>query len=261
MRFLIAPTDGYVLVSADVVAEEIMIAAHLGRDANMRQGYVDRDPHMAFAILAGMAPPGATKDTHDSERGRAKAANLGVGYGQTAYGLSDSTDIPLSEAAALIRKHQQTYPDYWAWRKRYVTGAFRRGVCWTAGGWPRKVSRKDKPLSVMNFPVQGSGGDLLRLMVIYLTRQGVRLLATNHDSFLMECRPDQLGNLKAAVDFAFHQAVNQLFPGAPMRIDTKVCKGRYEEENKNAKSLWELVGRVLTGTGGEGWPSTGERAG
>jgi DNA polymerase I-like protein with 3'-5' exonuclease and polymerase domains len=261
MRFLIVPTDGHVLVSADVVAEEIMIAAHLSGDANMTSGYDSGDPHWAFAVRAGMVRPEATERERKAARAKAKSANFGVGYGQSARGLSDSKGIPFLEAVTLIRKHQQAHPDYWAWRKRYVTGAFRRGVCWTAGGWPRRVSRKDNPLSVMNFPVQGSGGDLLRLLVIYLNRQGVRLLATNHDSVLMECRPDQLGDLKAAVDFAFRQAVEQLFPGAPMRIDTKVYKGRYEEENENAMALWELVSQVLDGAGGEGRPSTGERVG
>jgi DNA polymerase I-like protein with 3'-5' exonuclease and polymerase domains len=259
MRYLIVSTDGYVLVSVDVVAEEILIAAYLSGDANMTSGYDSGDPHWAFAVRAGMVPPGATKEGHEDVRAKAKSANFGVGYGQSPRGLSESKGIPLPEAATLIRKHQQAHPDYWAWRKRYVTGAFRRGVCWTAGGWPRKVSRKDNPLSVMNFPVQGSGGDLLHLMVIYLTRQGVRLLATNHDSFLMECRPDQLDDLKAAVDFAFRQAVNQLFPGAPMRIGKEVFNGRYED--KGGERVWQIVDPVLTGMGEEGLPSPGERAG
>jgi DNA polymerase I-like protein with 3'-5' exonuclease and polymerase domains len=259
MRFLIIPTDGYVLLSADVVGEEVIIAAHLSGDANMRSGYESGDPHMAFAVRAGMVRPEATERERKATRAKAKSANFGIGYGQSARGLSRSKGIPLPEATTLIQKHQQAHPDYWAWRKRYVTGAFRRGVCWTAGGWPRKVSRKDNPLSVMNFPVQGSGGDLLRLMVIYLTRQGVRLLATNHDSVLMECRPDQLDDLKATVDFAFRQAVNQLFPGAPMRIDKEVFKGRYED--KDGERVWKIVDPVLTGTGEVGLPSTGERAG
>jgi DNA polymerase I-like protein with 3'-5' exonuclease and polymerase domains len=259
MRFLIVPTDGHVLVSADVVAEEIMIAAHLSGDANMVSGYDSGDPHWAFAVRAGMVPPGASKEGHEDVRAKAKSANFGVGYGQSARSLSESKGILLPEAVTLIQKHQQAHPDYWAWRKRYVTGAFRRGVCWTAGGWPRKVSRKDNRLSVMNFPVQGSGGDLLRLMVIYLNRQGVRLLATNHDSVLMECRPDQLDDLKAAVDSAFHLAVDQLFPGVPMRIGKEVFKGRYED--KDGERVWKIVDPVLTGMGGGGLPSTGERAG
>jgi DNA polymerase I-like protein with 3'-5' exonuclease and polymerase domains len=250
MRWLVVPTSPeHLLVSVDFAAEEIGIAAHLSRDGNMTAGYASGDPHMAFAALAGAAPPGGSKKTHGAVRARYKAVNLGVNYGQTAFGVAGSTGMHLDEARALLAQHRRTYPDFWAWTDRYTTRAFARGVCYTAGGWPRKVGRQDNPRSVSNFAVQGTGGDLLRLATVYLTRLGVPLLATVHDSFVLECTRDQFPGLREAVNFALGRAVDQILPGSPMRWDLSVYVDRYRDED--GEPLWRLVERVLAApTGG-----------
>jgi hypothetical protein len=247
MRWLIVPTSPeHALVVVDFDAEEILIAAHLSGDANILDGYRSTDPHMSFAIRAGAAPPGATKATHAAVRQQYKSVNLGVNYGQTAYGMSESTGLNYREADRLLRQHRRGFAAFWAWTDRYVTDAFRRGVCRTVAGWPRWVTRTDNPRSVANFPVQGAGGDLMRLATIYLDRQGLRLLATNHDSFLLECLREELPQLRQAVDFALHRAVNQLLPGAPMRWSVDVFNDRYRDEA--GASLWRLVTSVLNET-------------
>jgi DNA polymerase-1 len=62
LRLLIVPeTPDHVLVYVDFVAQEIGIAAALSGDAAMRSIYEATDCHMAFAVRAGAAPPGATQ--------------------------------------------------------------------------------------------------------------------------------------------------------------------------------------------------------
>jgi DNA polymerase I-like protein with 3'-5' exonuclease and polymerase domains len=246
MRWLaVPPSKEHLLVSVDFTAEEIMIAAHLSRDANMLHGYTSGDPHMAFAILAGAAPPGATKKTHGTVRQRYKAVNLGVNYGQSAFGLAEATGLHFQEAERLLRQHQRTYAAYWAWGNGYTLKAFREGVCWTAGGFPKKVGRTDNPRSVANFAVQGTGGDLMRLATIYLDRHGLRLLAVNHDSFLLECHRDQLAELRQAVDSALRQAVTQVLPGALMRWTVDVYTDRYQDED--GEPSWRRLEGTLAG--------------
>jgi DNA polymerase I-like protein with 3'-5' exonuclease and polymerase domains len=244
MRWLAVPSaPDRLLVAVDFEAEEILIAAHLSRDAGMVAGYASGDPHMAFAVAARGAPPGANKATHPDVRKRYKAVNLSVNYGQSAYGIAASTGMHFDEARVLLAQHKRAFPDFWAWTDRYTTRAFREGICHTAGSWPRKVSRRDNPRSVANFAVQGTGADLMRLTTVYLTRCGVELLATIHDGFLIECHRDQLPRLREAVDFALGRAVEQVLPGAPMRWDVDVYEDRYRDED--GKPLWQLVDRLL----------------
>jgi DNA polymerase I-like protein with 3'-5' exonuclease and polymerase domains len=245
MRWLAVPRSAeHYLVSVDFEAEEVLIGAWLTHDSNMVSGYETKDPHLAFAILAGAAPPGATKATHGEVRKKYKCVNLGTNYGQSAYGIAATTGMHFQEADALLRQHRRTYSDFWAWTRGYTLRAFRQGLCHTAGGWPRKVSPADNPRSVANFPVQGTGGDLMRLATIYLSRHGLQLLATNHDGFLLECHRSEWGELRQAVDSALQQAVDQVLPGAPMRWTVDCYEDRYRDPD--GKPLWQLVDQVLT---------------
>jgi hypothetical protein len=245
LRFLVTPSAGHTLLSLDFTAEEILLAAILSRDEVMRDGYASGDPHMAFAIAAGAAPPGATKATHDAVRALYKTVNLAVNYGQTEYGIAERTGLPLQVARDLLDQHRRTFATYTAWTERYTLKAFRLGRCQTAAAWPRKVSRWDNPRSVANFPIQGTGSDLMRLAVVYLTRHGLRLLATNHDGFLIECPHDQLPGARVAIDAALKQAVKQLLPGAPMRWTVDPFRDRYRQPEKEAIRLWNRVNEVL----------------
>jgi hypothetical protein len=246
MRFLAVPTSpDHVLVAVDYVAEEICIASDLSHDLAMRQGYESKDPHMAFAILARAAPLGATKKTHPMERKKYKTVNLAVNYGQTEFGLAEKTGMHRHEARVLIDQHRRCFSTYWSWSDRYTVQAFGQRRCTTAGGWPRKVSRHDEPRSVANYPIQGTGSDLMRLSTVYLSRCSLNLLATNHDGFLIECLCCQLPEVYRAVDAALRQAAEQLLPGTPMRWGVEVFGDRYREDDEKALELWDLVNGVL----------------
>jgi hypothetical protein len=106
MRWLAVPSSPeHHLISVDYTAQEILIAAYLSGDTGMAAGYVSGDPHMAFAIAAGAAPLGATKATHGGIRAKYKIVNLATNYGQSAYGMAQSTGMHYQEAKALLAQH------------------------------------------------------------------------------------------------------------------------------------------------------------
>jgi DNA polymerase I-like protein with 3'-5' exonuclease and polymerase domains len=248
LRFLAVPTSpDHVLLSVDYDAEEILIGAMLAHDDVMRAGYASGDPHMAFAVKAGAAPPGATKATHGEVRRVYKAVNLAVNYGQTEYGIAEKTGMPVAKARSLLEQHQKVFAAYTAWSDAYVVRAHKDGRCWTALGWPRWVTRGDNRRSVANFPVQGTGADLMRLTVIHLSRGGLNLLATNHDGFLIECQRDHVVSAREAIDASLHAAVAHLLPGAPMRWTVEEFGERYRDPD--GERLWRQVQGVLGGKG------------
>jgi hypothetical protein len=243
MRHLaVPPSSDHALIAVDYDAEEVAIAAYLSGDVNMMEGYKG-DPHMRFAILAGAAPEGATKDTHPEVRKKYKQVNLATNYGQSAFGLAQQTGVHLAEAEALLGQHQKAYPAYYAWQNRYVSNAVARGRCHTIAGWPRLVGRLDNGRSVTNFPVQGAGADLMRLSVIYLSRAGLKLLAAIHDGFLIECRRKEVREVRDAIDAALKHAVTQLLPGCPMTWTVEVFADRYRDAD--GKALWDMIYDML----------------
>ncbi len=53
-------------------------------------------------------------------------------------------------------------------------------------GWRLNVGADTKPRTVMNFPLQANGAEMLRLSCILLTARGVRVCAPVHDALLVE---------------------------------------------------------------------------
>jgi hypothetical protein len=245
LRYLILPeSPDHVLVYVDFVAQEVGIAAALSRDLTLRAIYDAEDCHMAFAIRAGAAPPGATKDSHPKVRKQYKTANLGVLYGQTAHGLVARLGISHAAAEAILADHRLLFPDFWRWSEGTVQAAYDRGWIKTPCGWRSKVPFRSNERTWMNFPMQAAGGDIMRLTVTYLDRQNVRILAPVHDGFLLSCRRDQLADLRDAVNFACATAVEQALPGFPLRWDFTVHDhGRFEDED--GEPLWTKLQDIL----------------
>jgi hypothetical protein len=244
LRWLItAESPDHVLVYVDFVAQEMGIAAALSGDPVMRAVYESDDCHMAFAVRAGAAPAGATKKTHPQVRKPYKTVNLGVLYGQTAYGIAGRLGIAYAEAEKLLADHRALFPDFWRWSDRTVQAAFDRGRIATPCGWQSRVPFPSNERTWMNWPVQSTGSDIMRLTVTYLDRQNAHLLAPVHDGFLLSCRRDQLADLRDAVNYACGTAVEQVLPGFPLRWDFSVYDGRFEDED--GKPLWDKLQAIM----------------
>jgi DNA polymerase I len=245
MRYLIVPVScDHVLVYVDFVAQEIGIAAALSGDPMMRAIYNADDCHMAFAIRAGAAPAGATKRTHPDVRKSYKTVNLGMQYGQTAFGIANRLGISYAQAEILVAAHKELFSTFWPWSERTVQGAYDRGWIKTPCGWRCGVPFTSNERTWMNWPVQATGSDIMRLVVTYLDRQNVHILAPVHDGFLLSCRRAQLPDLRAAVDYACSTAVEQVLPGFPLRWDfTLYDNGRFEDED--GKPLWDKLQTIM----------------
>jgi DNA polymerase I-like protein with 3'-5' exonuclease and polymerase domains len=246
LRQLIVPeSPDHLLVYVDYVAEEFGIAAALSEDPAMRATYEVSDCHMEFAIRAGAAPAGATQETHPDIRKQYKTVNLGVLYGQTAFGIAGRLGIVHRDAEALLADHQALFPRYWEWSERIVQGAFDRGWITTPCGWRSRVPPFSNERTWMNYPMQATGGDLMRLMITYLDRQGVRVLAPVHDGFLLSCRRGQLPDLREAVEYARHHAVEHVLPGFPLRCDVNDYDGRFKDED--GMPIWNRLQEIVKG--------------
>ena len=53
-------------------------------------------------------------------------------------------------------------------------------------GWEIKVSKDSNPRSLRNFPMQANGAEMMRIAMILLTEDSIRVSAPVHDAFLIE---------------------------------------------------------------------------
>ena len=97
------------------------------------------DPYLGFAIQAGMAPQGATKQSHDEIRSRCKAVVLGVNYGMQPRTLASRTGLSIAEAQHLINRMERTFPVYTDWVQRVIGAGIMRG---SLGGFNRSSQHR-----------------------------------------------------------------------------------------------------------------------
>jgi DNA polymerase-1 len=120
----------------------------------------------------GIAPAGATKQTHPTLREKCKTISLGVNYGMQPFGLARRLGIGEEEAGDLIARHRQTFPKYWAWSEGLAAHARTHKLITTPFGWPMHVPRRINERTLINWPQQALGGDLLRLATMALLQEG-----------------------------------------------------------------------------------------
>ena len=113
---------------------------------------------------------------------------LGVNYGMGPETMALKAGISKSEARELLRVHKATYPKFWRWIDGALATALFTGTMQTVFGWRRHVGQDANPRSLMNFPMQANGAEMMRIAAIAATEAGIEACAPVHDAFVIPRR-------------------------------------------------------------------------
>jgi hypothetical protein len=193
VRTMIQPPPGEGVAYLDWTSQEIAIMAALSGDERMIAAYQSGDPHIGFAIDAGFVPARSTKETHPKERALCKSLNFGLGYGQGPKGLAVKSGVDDARAYYIVNSHRRTYPTFHRWRQEQVNRLAIPGtVCRTPLGWRWQTAGVTNPRTMMNFPMQSTGADMMRLAAIAGTEAGIDICTPVHDAFLIRAPLERL---------------------------------------------------------------------
>ena len=248
VRGLIKPEPGTALAYLDFASQEFAIAAHLSGDEKMQRAYASGDPYLQFAKDAGLAPADATKASHEAVRDRCKAIVLGVQYGMSAFGIADRAGILVAEARELLQLHHEHYRVFWTWADGLVETVLAGGMISTPMGWQFRqgYGTVSNPRSILNWPMQSTGADILRLSCVRLMDAGVKICAPVHDAILIESPVDRVDEQVALTGDIMRQACRDLLGGAACRVDAAVIRSpdRYMDV-KRGLGMWNTVMRAV----------------
>jgi DNA polymerase I len=246
IRHLIKPPEGYGLAYLDWSAQELALAAALSCDQAMISAYVSGDPYLSFAIAAGLAPADATKESHETIRERCKTVCLGVLYGMEAETLARRMGVSPAEAHELLRLHRETYRRFWAWSDTVVERAMLSNETRTLFGWRLQCKGGVNARSLMNFPCQAHGAEMMRLAAIAGTEAGIEICCPVHDAVLIAAPLDRL---EADADHMAHlmgMAAKAVTGGLAIRVDTKFVRFPDRFTDKRGARMWERVIELLS---------------
>ena len=221
-RKLFVPAAGFRFLQADWKAAEVRVVAFLSNDLSLLHALATGDVHEQVRQALGC------------DRTRAKNVLFGTIYGagpRTLAELLTRYGVPTTsrEAGALQRKLAQTYRDLWAWRERVVEDGMANGYLTNAFGrrryfyWP-----SEQVPEMIDFNPQSVVADclwhVLRGVENAAAQHGGKLVASVHDSVLLEVPENMVMKTAVAVRMVMEQEWPQVAPGfkIPVEFDVSV---------------------------------------
>ena len=222
-KFFAAETG--LLVDADYSQIELRVLAHVADDKAMQEDFREgRDIHSSTAArVFGMPQEMVTSEM----RSKAKAVNFGIVYGIGAFSLSKDIGVSRKEADDYIKEYLRNYSGVDAYMKRVVEEAKEKGYVETLFGRRRYLPelksgnfnmRAFGERVARNMPIQGTAADIIKIAMIRvsrrLEREGLkaRLILQVHDELIVECPPEEEGQVKELLTQEMEGAVNLSVP-------------------------------------------------
>ena len=245
VRGLIKPVRGTAIAYVDWSSQELGIAASLSRDRNMIDAYNGGDFYLAFAKMAGAVPQTATKKTHPKERDAYKTVALGVLFGLTEHGLAAKVGVSIAEARKLMRKHKEIFPDFWRWSDRVLMEGSITGKLRTLLGWPIKTEEGFRANTLKNFPVQGTGADMMRLACCEATEAGLKICCPVHDALVIEAPEELIEDHVAKLRSIMAEASRVLLDTVTLRTDATIIRYPDRYMDPRGQIMWDRVLKLL----------------
>lgn len=244
-RGLVQPIPGTAIVTIDYAQEEFGIGAALSGDQAMMDAYTSDDPYLAFAKQAGVVPDNATKETHPRERELCKTTALGVLYGMGVETLATRLAISIPRAMALLQAHRLTYRTFWAWSDAYVNNGLLQGRVRSRMDWGMNVHSHTKLTTILNYPMQANGAEILRLATIMAVESGVKVISMVHDALVIEVPIDKLHEHIDLTKTAMLEAGQAILSGFILKVDTEVVKYPNRCLPAKGKIMWNRIASII----------------
>jgi DNA polymerase I len=263
--FMICP-PGAQMQYLDWRSQEVGIAAVLSGDPVLQADYAGGDVYHGLAVMCGhtnYTDPVAWKNDCSDQRDKMKPLELGLRYGMGIPSLARGLAMHPCQAAAIVQKHQQRYPVFWKWREEIVEQAFiDRYIESEHTGWRLLLMTAPNRRTLMNFPMQSGGSEMLRLAAVRLCEAGIVPVMLIHDGILFEeSNPKKLVDAREIMLQAGQDVCNGFeigvdysaigFDPATGKITKKIIGPgeRYRDKRQVAQKLWATVMDALEDIG------------
>ncbi len=236
IRSAFTAPKGKILISADYAQIELVVLAHLSKDKNMCNAFINgNDVHKATAALIFGIPE---EQVTPQMRRTAKTINFGVIYGMSAFRLANDLEIPRAQATQFIQNYFETYSSISDFIKTTIQFAEQNGYVETIFGRKRpitninsrnKLEKSGAERIAVNTPVQGSAADIVKKAMIdveealFKKANGAKLLLQVHDELILEC-PNEEQIIEETIKILREKMENAVKLSVPLRVSIEFGK-------------------------------------
>ena len=228
---------GWVFLSADYSQVELRVLAHISQDPALLEAFrKDQDIHATTASVVFQIP---LQDISSDQRRFAKSVNFGILYGMSAFRLARESELTLAEAERFVEGYFNSFPRVRVYLEDTIRQAKEQGWVSTvlgrrryfpvlkgeARGRTSALARQRAEREAVNFPIQGTAADIIKVAMVELDRQlaqsgfGAKMILQVHDELVLELPVEELEPVRRLVVDVMANAY-QLRP--ELKVDTKV---------------------------------------
>jgi DNA polymerase-1 len=228
---------GWLFLAVDYSQVELRVLAHISRDPGLLQAFRrGEDIHAATAAAIYSI---RLDEVTPNQRRFAKSVNFGLLYGMSAFRLARESDLTLGEAERFQQAYFDSFPNVRGYLERTIRQAREQGWVETvlgrrryfpvlqsaAGSRTSALAQQRAEREAVNFPIQGSAADIIKIAMINLHRALLedgfesQMLLQVHDELVLEVPEDEVEPVTALVVDLMENAYELR---APLTVDTKV---------------------------------------
>lgn len=231
-EIFIAPKD-YLLVSFDYSQIELRLAAHFSQDENLIKAFrEEKDIHV---LTASKIFNTEEEKITPEMRNFAKTINFGILYGMGARSLAENLETSLEEAQSFLDGYFIAFPQLLNYIEDVKKEAGENGYVLTLFGRKRFIPeigsgieriRREGERKAINFPIQGSAADLIKLAMIQINeflkdKKDVKLVLQIHDELIFEVKEEAVKKLAPEIKKIMEQICSLK---VPLKVDIKSGK-------------------------------------
>lgn len=200
-----------IILNADYSALEIRILGLAARDEVMTDSFFKgEDAHKNTASIVFEKP---ISEVTADERQASKAISFGLIYGKENYTMAQDLEISNEEADEMVNRYFSNKPAVRDFIENTKKGLEKNGYVETLQGHRRllnevfgdKISYNDAMRQSVNTVIQGTGAFLTNTSIVYinemLKNMKSKLIATVHDSVLLDVHPDEIYEVAPKVKY------------------------------------------------------------
>jgi DNA polymerase-1 len=231
LKHIFQASAGYKFIIADYSQIELRIAAEYTKDENMIKAFKEgKDLHkLTASIITGKNYDDITKE----ERNLAKAINFGLIYGISPKSLVEyaknnyGVSITLKEAKIFHENFFRYYSAFKEWHEKTKEYLEKHKFIEQQTLLGRKLIAY-KFTDAVNYPIQGSGSDLLKMAVVLFNRSlddlDAKVVNLIHDEILVEVAEKDLEKTKEVLSQAMERAGRYLLKEVPIAFEINVSQ-------------------------------------
>ena len=252
VRNFIKPGWGNWCVYLDYSQQEVAIQGYLSGDKKLMEVYRNGDVYINTAKMIGLVPDYATKQSHPKERQICKTLFLAQGYGAGPGYVKSQIGCSLLRARHYLRLFKHTYRTYDTWINNQIKLAAINGKMTTVFGWQRYLNGKAKigkngklksiRNSLLNWPIQSTASDVLRMALIELSDNHFEINAMVHDAFLISIPIQEFNERLEEAKKIMARAAESVV--GVIRVEENIIEGNFIQKPEIQKDFDEIFNEI-----------------